>query len=87
MEEHMIEVFSAGCILCDSAVGLIRELAGSGSTVRVYDMSTGDALVKARQYGVTRVPSVVVDGELVRCCQGDGVDERTLRGLGLGGST
>ncbi|MGH7510007.1 MAG: thioredoxin family protein [bacterium] len=86
MAEHTIEVFSAGCILCDNAVRLIRELAGSRSAVHVYDMSTGDALVKVREYGVTRVPSVVVDGRLVRCCQGDALDEQTLRSLGLGSS-
>jgi glutaredoxin 3 len=86
MAEQRVEVFSAGCILCEDAVRLVRELAGTRSTVHVYDMSTGDALVKARQYRVTRVPSVVIDGQLVRCCQSGGVDEQVLRGLGLGSS-
>jgi glutaredoxin 3 len=84
MPEHKVEVFSAGCILCDNVVRLVRELTGGRSTVHVHDMSTGDALVKVREYGVTRVPSVVVDGRLVRCCEGEGVDEQTLRSLRLG---
>ena len=86
MPEHVVEVFRAGCILCDNTVRLVRDLAGSRTTVHVYNMETGDALVKAREYGVTRVPSVVIDGRLVRCCQGDAVDEQTLRSLGLGSS-
>lgn len=49
-------------------------------------MSTGDSLVRVREYGVTRVPSVVIDGKLVRCCEDDGINEAALRDLGLGSS-
>lgn len=86
MAEHRVEVFSAGCILCENALQLVRELAGSRSTIQVHDMSTGDALFKVREYGVTRVPTVVIDGQLASCCEAGGIDEQTLRSLGLGSS-
>ena len=84
MAEHTIEIFSAGCILCEDVLRLVHQLAGSNTRVQVYDMSTGDSLVKVREYGVTRVPSLVIDGKLARCCEGNAIDEAMLRGLGLG---
>jgi glutaredoxin 3 len=84
MAEHTIEIFSAGCILCQDVLRLVHQLARSSTKVQVYDMSTGDSLVKVREYGVTRVPALVIDGELARCCEGDSIDEEMLRRLGLG---
>ncbi len=39
---------------------------------------------KARQYGVKRVPAVVVNGKLADCCQVGEVSADTLRALGVG---
>ena len=41
------------------------------------------AQAKAEKYGIKRVPAVVVDGQLAGCCEG-GVDEATLKALGIG---
>jgi len=42
------------------------------------------AQAKAKQYGIAGVPAVVVDGALADCCKTGGVDEATLRKLGIG---
>ena len=41
------------------------------------------AQAKAEKYGIKRVPAVVVDGVLAGCCEG-GIDEATLKALGIG---
>ena len=84
MKKRIVEIFSAGCPACDEAVRLVRRLACPSCDVQVLDMrADAAAQAKARQYGINRVPAVVVDGRLAGCCEG-GVDETTLKGLGIG---
>lgn len=73
-----IEVFSAGCALCDDAVSAAKSSAGSGE-VTVHDMRTADAQAAAKAYGVQRVPTVVIDGQLAECCQQQPVSVDVLR--------
>ena len=63
---NRIEVFSAGCPLCEDAV----RRAGELGEVEVVDMRSDDGGRRAKAYGVSRVPAVVVDGRLGDCCQG-----------------
>ncbi len=84
MTLRKIEVFAAGCSLCDDAVQLVQDLACSSCSVEVLDMKDESAQQKAKQYGVTRVPSVVVNGTLADCCQTGAVDADSLRALGVG---
>jgi glutaredoxin 3 len=79
--KHTIEVFSAGCPLCLEAVQLIRTLAHDSWRVHVYNMETSDSFGKVREYGVTRVPSVAIDGRLASCCRSERLSEAVLRDL------
>lgn len=84
MKMRTIEVFVAGCPCCDDAVALVKSLTCESCDVRFLDMRTDHiAQNKAKDYGVTRVPAVVVNGQLAGCCQG-AVDAATLRELGVG---
>jgi len=74
-----IEVFSAGCPACRAAENLVKRIAGASHTVEVLDRHRVEVAPKARQHGVTRVPSVVIDGKLASCCTERGPDEATLR--------
>lgn len=38
MSKRLVEVFTAGCPLCDQTVKLVRELACSNCEVQVYDL-------------------------------------------------
>ena len=64
MSKRLVEVFTAGCPLCDETVKLVRELACSNCEVQVYDLREGYATnscrERATQYGIHRVPAVVV---------------------------
>jgi glutaredoxin len=68
-----VEVFSAGCPICDQGVRLVREVAGQGHEVIVHNLrEDARAADRASAYGVKTVPAVVVDGSLVPCCQNTG---------------
>ena len=84
MTLRKVEVFTAGCSLCDDAVQLVQNLAGSSCSVEVLDMKDESTQKKAKQYGVMRVPAVVVNGTLAECCQTRAVDVNSLRALGVG---
>lgn len=81
-----IEVFSAGCSVCDDTVALINRIACPSCEVLILDMHKPETAGKARRYGIRSVPAVVVDGKLADCCVGRGPDEQTLRALGVGSS-
>ena len=83
-EKRQIEIFSAGCAACDEAVRVVKAIAGSSCEIHVLDMHQAQVAKKAGSYGIKRVPAVVVDGKVADCCQVGGVDEATLRQLGVG---
>ncbi|MEX2206472.1 MAG: hypothetical protein WEF50_09625 [Myxococcota bacterium] len=83
-QRRRVEVFSAGCMVCDEAVSLVQGLACDSCEVVVLDMADPGNAARARALGVRAVPAVAVDGRLAACCIGRGLDEATLRAAGLG---
>lgn len=79
-----IQIFSAGCALCDEAITLVKDLACPACEIEVLDMQQADVASQARQYGVKRVPAVVVNGKLAECCHGNSINEADLRAAGIG---
>lgn len=79
-----IEVFSAGCTVCDDTVALINRIACPSCGVLVLDMHKPEVAQQAQRYGIRSVPAVVVDGKLADCCAGRGPDEKQLRTAGIG---
>ena len=79
-----IEVFSAGCAVCEDTIALINRIACPSCEVEILDMRQPDVAAKAKRYGIRSVPAVVVDGRLADCCAGRGPDEGTLRAAGIG---
>ena len=87
MTKRLVEVFIAGCPLCDEAVKLVRELACSNCEVKIYDLHQGNKAEKEKmtQYGIHRVPAVVVDGKLAECCSSQQpVSREMLVAAGIG---
>jgi glutaredoxin 3 len=83
-EKRQIEVFSAGCPPCEQAIEVVRSVVCPSCEVHVLDMRDPQVATKAASYGIQRGPAVVIDGKLADCCQQAGVDEATLRRLGVG---
>lgn len=83
-QARTVEIFSAGCPLCESVVVQVEEAACPSCDVRVLDVNEPAVAETARRLGVTSVPAVAVDGELASCCRDGGPDMDTLRAAGLG---
>lgn len=86
--KRRVEVFTSGCPVCEPVVDLVKKTACPSCDVVVYDLNAGCATNecrdKAKQYGISRVPAVVVDGKLLDCCKIGTVTERELRAAGVG---
>lgn len=87
--KRKIEIFTANCPLCDPLVKLVDEVNHGRSELTVYNMvNQGEdkaCLSKAWEYGVYRLPAVVVDGKLLSCCKGKTPTKKELIECGLGG--
>ncbi|MBI4370523.1 MAG: glutaredoxin [Elusimicrobia bacterium] len=88
MAKRKVEVFTAGCPVCDEAVQLVRSTACPNCEVVIYDLNKGcgtnECREKAKSYGVKRVPSVAADGRLLDCCKQGPVTREALRAAGVG---
>ena len=79
-----VEIFSAGCAVCEDTIGRVSALACPSCEIIVLDMKQPEIAKRARDLGIGAVPAVVIDGKLADCCAGRGPDERVLRAAGLG---
>jgi len=79
-----IEVFSAGCAVCEDLIALINKIACPSCELEILDMHKAAVSSRARQLGIRSVPAVVVDGKLADCCAGRGPEEHQLRAAGIG---
>jgi len=82
--KRTVEIFSAGCPICEDVIERVRDLACSSCDVQVLDLNQDNVAEKARQYGIASAPAVVVDGDPVTCCEDSGVKESNLREAGIG---
>ena len=82
--KRKVEVFSAGCPACQDAIELVNRLACGSCEVSILDMNDSNVAKRAKSLGIHAVPSVVINGQLIECCSGRGIDEASLRAAGLG---
>lgn len=85
--KRRVEVFTAGCPLCDDAVGLVTSLACPSCEVQIYDLregcATNECREKAAGYGVTAVPAIAVNGVLLDCCRREPITADRLIAAGI----
>ena len=79
-----VEVFSAGCPVCQETIEMVNRAACPSCEVSVLDMRDPDVASRARSLGIRSLPAVVIDGKLAGCCADRGPDEAALRASGLG---
>ncbi len=84
--KRQIEIFSAGCPVCDETIALVNRIICSSCEVTVLDANNSEVAARARRLGIRSIPAVVINGKLADCCAGRGPDEGTLRATGLGQS-
>ncbi len=84
MASRKVEVFTAGCSVCDSTVELVRRISCPSCEVTVLNTNDPQVAERAKSLGIRSVPAVVVDGRLASCCAGQGPNEVELRAAGIG---
>lgn len=83
--KRLVEVFSAGCAMCQEVVELVKTNVCRSCDVQVRDMGDTEIVNLAKSLGIRAVPAVVITAsELASCCAGRGPDEATLRREGIG---
>jgi len=86
--KRTIEVFTAGCSVCQPTVELVKNMACTSCEVIVYDLSntceTKECLEKVKTYAIKALPAIAVNGKLLSCCQNKGISTEELRNAGLG---
>lgn len=83
-QKRKIEVFSAGCGVCQDTIDLVNRVACPSCEVSVLDTRDPHVAGRANSLGIRSIPAVVINGKLADCCAGRGPDEATLRAAGLG---
>lgn len=83
-QKRKIEIFSAGCPACDEAIEAIQGIACPSCETEVLDMHEPSVAIRAKRLGISRVPAIVIDGQLAQCCVAGAVDEEVLRAAGGG---
>jgi hypothetical protein len=83
-EKRRVEVFTAGCAVCQGVVEMVNELACPNCDVTIYNLNKNEGVNEAKVYGVTGLPSVVVNGELLECCKRSSITKEDLKAAGIG---
>lgn len=84
MKKRKVEIFSAGCPICQEVITTVRQIACDSCQIEVLDLNEPAVIRRARSLGVRSVPTVAVDGELAACCEHGGVDTGILKATGIG---
>lgn len=85
--KRTVEIFTAGCPLCDPLVKLVKETACENCDITVYDLveqcEDKICIDKVETYGVKNVPSIAVNGKLLDCCNIE-ITQADLVNAGIG---
>lgn len=85
-----VEVFTAGCPICDEMVNVAKSLAYPSCEMQVYDLreggTTSEGRKKAARYGVAAVPAIAMNGAWLECGRREPVAADILRAAGIGQS-
>lgn len=82
--KRRVEVFSAGCAVCEDVVRMVKASACPSCEVLVLDTNDVQVAQRAKALGISKVPAVVIDGVLAGCCASGAVNAATLKAAGLG---
>lgn len=86
--KRQIEIFTAGCPVCEQTVKMVQELACENCEIIVYDLvkqcEDRTCLAKVKKYGIQKLPAVAVNGKLLDCCRSNAIRREDLLAAGVG---
>ena len=82
--KRQIEIFTAGCPVCEPIVQLVKDTVGVDCHITIHNLSEiyDDGICK--KYKVKRLPAVAVDGKLLDCCTNIEITKDDLTNAGIG---
>ena len=83
-QKREVEVFTAGCPICQGVVDMVDELSCPACDVAIYKLNHKEGVEEANAYGVTALPAVVVNGQLLECCKRSPITRDELQAAGIG---
>tara|TARA_R110000765_G_scaffold405321_1_gene501842 strand:+ start:221 stop:490 length:270 start_codon:yes stop_codon:yes gene_type:complete len=86
--KRQIEIFTAGCPVCEPVVQLVKETAGKDCEITLHNLSeqceSKICISKMKEYGIKRVPAIAVNGKLLDCCKNIEITKDDLVNAGIG---
>ncbi len=86
--KRKIELFTAGCTVCDPVVEMVKAMACSSCEVIIYNIAescdTKECSEKVKSYGINTVPAIAVNGKLLSCCGRQEISVEELKHAGIG---
>ena len=69
MDKKQIEIFIAGCPVCESLVEMVQETAANHRDITIYNLTiqckSKICLKKMEEYGITSVPTIVINRKIL----------------------
>jgi glutaredoxin len=84
VRNRKVEIFSAGCSVCEKTIQLVTEMACSLSDIEVLDMKDPLIADRAKKMGLHKIPTVFIDGKIADCYARGALNETFLKRAGIG---
>jgi len=86
--KRQVEIFTAGCPVCEPVVQLVKEAACENCEITIHNLAeqceSRICVTKMKAYGVKRLPAIAVDGKLLSCCKNIEITREDLINAGIG---
>lgn len=86
--KKQIEIFTAGCPVCEPVVALVKETACENCEITIHNLSekceSKICVSKMEEYQIKRLPAIVVNGRLIGCCKNIEITKDDLVNAGIG---
>ena len=86
--KRQIEIFTAGCPVCEPVVQLVKETAGKDCEIILHNLSeqceSKTCISKMKEYGVKSLPAIAINGQLLDCCKNVEITKDDLVHAGIG---
>ena len=88
MSKQQIEIFTAGCPVCEPVVALVKKTACENCEITIHNLSeqseNKDGITKMKEYGVKKLPAIAVNRKLIDCCKNIEITKDNLVNAGIG---
>lgn len=86
--KRQVEIFTAGCPVCEQTVKMVQELACKDCEITIDDLvkqcEDKTCITKVKEYDIQRIPAVAVNGELLSGYKTSAISREALIEAGVG---